>query len=197
MSTSTSPLASPGTWQRIEPISGKTAPGFIGDGTTLAHGDLASIGGSNPSIIRDQENAIWHMVYGKWGGGLAYTNSTDLHRWETPYLICEGGDETPNTQYPTLVGDEGDTLTTNGAASLYFTAANTVDWGRPLCSVDIDFGSDGGGSSAGNSSLPTMSVSPSSSVATNATSSVASQTSATTPGGPTEDENDDECDAEQ
>ncbi len=68
MSTSTSPLASPGTWQRIEPISGKTAPGFIGDGTTLAHGDLASIGGSNPSIIRDQENAIWHMVYAKWGG---------------------------------------------------------------------------------------------------------------------------------
>ena len=79
------------------------------------------------------------MIYAKWGEGLAYTNSSDLYRWEIPFLIWDNGNQTPNTQYPTLVGDEGDALSTNGAATLYFTAANKVNWGRPLWSVGITF----------------------------------------------------------
>ena len=53
--------------------------------------------------------------------------------WDDPQM-------TPNTQYPTLVGDEGDTLTTDGKATMYFTAANHVEWGRPLWRVDLVFG---------------------------------------------------------
>ena len=139
MSRSSNPLALPGSWERVEPVSNTTAPGFIGNGSVIAHGDLASIAGSNPSIIRDEKNGLWHMIYAKWGGGLAYTNSSDLYRWEIPYLIWDDEDQTPNTQYPTLVGDEGDTLSTDAGASLYFTAANKVDWGRPLWSVGITF----------------------------------------------------------
>ena len=78
VSVSSDPLAAPGSWSRIDPVSGKTAPGFKADGT--AHGDLSSISGSNPSIIRDQKNSVWHMVYARWGGGIAYSKSSDLTR---------------------------------------------------------------------------------------------------------------------
>jgi len=139
MSTSKDPLAKPGTWTRIDPVSGKTAPGFIGDGTTLAHGDLTSIGGANPSIIRDQKNSVWHMVYSIWGNGIAYTKSTDLYRWDQPVVFWKD-DSTPNSKYPTLVGDEGDTLTSDGTATMLFGADNQVPWGRALWSVGVDFG---------------------------------------------------------
>ena len=56
MSISSDPLAALGSWSRIDPVSGKTALGSKGDGTP--HGDLSSISGSNPSIIRDQKNGV-------------------------------------------------------------------------------------------------------------------------------------------
>ena len=202
MSTSKDPLAKPGTWTRIDPVTNSTDAGFIGNGTTLAHGDLASIGGSNPSIIRDEKNSVWHMIYAKWGGGMAYTKSTDLYRWDTPYLIWDNSDMTPVSQYPTLVGDEGDTLTTDGTATLYFTAQNHVDWGRPLWSVGIDFGANSS-SSASNSTILGSSTNPTSStaVAQTATSSGISSSSlsgATISSAPVAlgDDEDDECDSE-
>ena len=142
MSRSSDPLARPGTWERMNPVSNITAPGFVGlaNGTVLFHPDLYSIHGSNPSIIFDSKNAVWHMVYAKWGGGIAYTKSSDLYRWEKPYLIWEAGEQmAPNATYPTLVGDEGDALSTDGKATLLFTAANKVEWGRPLWEVDVVF----------------------------------------------------------
>ena len=141
MSESADALARPYTWTRIDPASCKTAPGFIADPEPLAHGDLKAVSGSNPSIIRDEKNALWHMVYAKWGGGIAYTKSNDLYRWETPIMLFPSNNNmAPNAVYPTLVGDEGDILTTNGTATMYFGANNTVTWGRPLWSVGVDLG---------------------------------------------------------
>ena len=175
MSASSDPLAKPGSWSRIDPVSGQTQPGFIGstNDEPLAHGDLSSIAGSNPSIIRDEHNQCWHMVYAKWGGGLAYTNTTDLYRWETPAIIWDDPDMTPNTQYPTLVGDEGDTLATDGKATMYFTAANHVEWGRPLWSVDLKFG---GATLAANYTAGVVNGTYTNSTGTGATNSDASGT---------------------
>ena len=215
MSTSADPLAKPGSWSRIDPVSGQTQPGFIGSTTDepLAHGDLQSVAGSNPSIIRDERNQCWHMVYAKWGGGLAYTNTTDLYRWEIPAIVWDDPQMTPNTQYPTLVGDEGDTLTTDGKATMYFTAANHVEWGRPLWSVDLTFGgatlavnvtaggangtgtngtgTDAAGSDTsgtGTSSAPASSSSPPAAAESATTEQKDSITSSTDTG-----DNDDEC----
>ncbi len=137
MSISTDPLAAPGSWSRIDPVSSKTAPGFKGDGTP--HGDLSSIPGSNPSIIRDQKNGVWHMVYAKWGGGIAYSKSSDLSRWDKPVMLYEGDGHIVNPRYPTLVGDEGDTLATDGTATLYFTSDAKVNFGRGLWYINLTF----------------------------------------------------------
>ena len=144
MSHSSDPMAKPGSWTRLDPVSGKTQPGFIGstDGTTLTHGDFASLGGGNPSCLFDKKTNMYHMVWSKWGGGIAYANSADLYRWSTPVLVWEdssAGGIAPGSTYPTLVGDQGDTLSTNGVGVLYFGASNKVDWGRPLWSVDVTF----------------------------------------------------------
>ena len=140
MSVSNDTLAQPGTWTRIDPVSGQTSPGFIGENNTLVHPDLTPILGANPSIIRDEKNSVWHMVYGKWGNGLAYTNSSDLWRWAPPTLLPLNYTEHPSSGYPTLIGDGGDTLTTDGTAALYFTdASKTSLWGKPIWAVGIEF----------------------------------------------------------
>ena len=199
MSTSKDPLAKPGTWTRIDPVTNSTDAGFIGNGTTLSHGDLTSISGSNPSIIRDEKNSVWHMVYAKWGGGMAYTKSSDLYRWDTPYLIWDDSVLTPGSQYPTLVGDEGDTLTTDGTAMMYFTAQNQVDWGRPLWSVGIDFGANSSSTSNSSISTPVSNSTLSNTVGAQTTAASASTTASlpsasNVPTGTDDDE--DECDAD-
>ena len=134
MSISTDPLARPGNWTRLDPINKKTAPGFIGDKNSLFHPDLSGVPGSNPTIIRDSKNNVWHMVWSRWGGGLSYANTTDFVRFSTPAdLRLNGG-------YPTLIGDQGDALTTGGKATLYYTGGdNNGYWGKPIRSVGIDF----------------------------------------------------------
>ncbi|KAG8533569.1 uncharacterized protein KY384_001309 [Bacidia gigantensis] len=140
MSVSNDTLARPYTWNRLDPASGATDPGFLGGNRTLMHPDLHHIPGSNPSIIRDDKNGCWHMVYVKWGGGLVYTNSTNLARWTYPTLLSLNDTEHPSAGYPTLIGDRGDTLTTDGTATLYFKdAAKWTLWGQPTWSVGIDF----------------------------------------------------------
>lgn len=140
MSVSSDPLGRPGTWTRINPITGQTQPGFIGGNDTLVHPDLDPIKGASPSIIRDSRNGIWHMVYAKWGNGIAYTNSSDLTRWATPTLLPLNYTQHSGTGYPTLIGDAGDALTTNGMAVLYFIdSSKTGLWGRALWSVGIQF----------------------------------------------------------
>ena len=145
MSRSSDPLASPGSWENYDPVNSTTAPGFIGpaSGQPLAHGDLETIPGSNPSIIYDEITNKWHMVWAKWGGGLAYANTQDLYRWSKPIMILPsvtGNGGSPNAIYPSLIGTEGDALTTNGKAMLYFTSTNTqASFGRPLYAVGISF----------------------------------------------------------
>ena len=142
MSHSSDALARPGTWERIDPPTGQTQPGYKTD-VTLSHSDLAPIGGSNPSMIYDSANKIYQMVYAKWGGGIAYTNSTDLYRWSAPILIWDdssAGGLATGSKYPTLLGDGGDLQTSTGGATLYFGADNSVSWGRALWSVDVAFG---------------------------------------------------------
>ena len=137
MSVSCDSLAAPGSWSRIDPISGKTAPGFKGDGT--AHGDLSSISCSNPRIIRDQKNVVWHMVYARWGGGIAYSKSFDLTRWEKPVMLYEGDGHIVNPRYSTLVSNEGDALATDGTATLYFTSDAKVQFGRGRWYIKLTF----------------------------------------------------------
>jgi hypothetical protein len=137
MSVSSDLLAAPGSWSRIDLVSGKTAPGFKGDG--MPHGDLSNIAGSNPSIIRDQKNGVWHMVYARWGGGIAYNKSSDLRRWDKPFMLYEGDGHIVNPKYPTLNGDEGDMLATDGIATLYFTSDAKVNFGRGLWYIKLTF----------------------------------------------------------
>ena len=138
MSNSSSPTAEPGTWGRYDPVSETVADGFIADKEPLAHGDLKDIAGSNPSIIFDELTKMWHVVYAKWGGGIAYSKSGDLRRWDKPVLIVEGQGEWNVSKYPSLVGSEGDVRTKDGKATLYFTGENEVDTERPLWSVVVD-----------------------------------------------------------
>ena len=142
-SISADPLARPGSWTKVDPVRKLTAPGLIGSNATFLHPDLSSGRGANPSIIRDQKNGVWHMVYAKWGGGLFYTKTPDLVRWTSPALLPINGTQHPQSGYPTLIGDLGDTNTTNGLATLYWTDSAvkpTGMWGRPFWSVDLDLG---------------------------------------------------------
>lgn len=138
MIVSSDAMAGPGTWTRIDPTTGDTAPGFIGNGTSLPHPDLQSISGSNPSIIRDEQRGLYHMAWGKWGGGIAFSSSKDLARWDSPVMLYPGEQDSGDPQYPTLVGDMGDLLTTDGSVQLYFTANTTVDFGRAIWTVPLD-----------------------------------------------------------
>ena len=130
MSVSSDLLAAPGSWSRIDLVSGKTAPSFKGD--VMPHGDLSNIAGSNPIIIRDQKNGVWHMVCARWGGGTAYSKSSDLTRWDKPFMLYEGDRHVVNPKYPTLIGDEGDTLANDDTATLYFASDAKVNFGRGL-----------------------------------------------------------------
>ena len=58
---------------------------------------------------------------------------------DVPYLLINSTNEIPTPRYPSLIGDQGDTLTTDGTAILLFGATNTVSWGKPLWSVKVDF----------------------------------------------------------
>ncbi len=152
---------------------------LYGEGTTLAHGDLTSIGGANPGIIRDQKNSVWHIVYSIWGNGIAYTKSTDLYRWDQP-VVFRKDDSKPNSKYPTLVGGEADTFTSDGTAAMLFGADNQVAWGRALWSVEVDFGGSGIRSNTtqpGNSTLSSASSQPSSSLCSTSGAAGASSTS--------------------
>ena len=143
MAVSNDTLGRPYSWTRVDPVSGQTQPGFIGLNATIAHGDLADIKGASPSIMRDEKNHIWHMVYAQWGGGLIYTNSTNLWRWTPPFRLAINYTQFVHTVYPSLIGDQSDVLTTNGKATLYF-GANKGDlniWGKAYFSVGIDFNS--------------------------------------------------------
>ena len=162
MRVSTDAMASPGSWQRINPANAtlKPGPGFIGkepqdEEDAMCHDDLADIAGSSPSILFDEKNEVWHMVWGKWGNGIAYSKSADLQRWDKPIMLIDS-DQYPASKYPTLLGSEGDTLTTDGTARLYFGADNNVTPGfRALWVVTVDFGNSG---AAGNTSIPTSST---------------------------------------
>ena len=162
MKISTDAKASPGSWIRINPANNTTpGPGFIGktsqaEEDAMAHGDLTSIPGSSPSIIWDQKNSVWHMVYGKWGNGIVYTKSADLQRWDRPMMLIDS-DAQPNSKYPTLIGDEGDTVTTDGTARLYFGADNNVTPNfRALWVVTLDFGDSGAASNDTSPTSPDM-----------------------------------------
>ena len=83
------------------------------------------------------------MVWAKWGGGLAYASSKDLYRWSDSVMILpsvSGNEGSPNAIYPSLIGTDGDALTRNGSAMLYFTSTNTqASFGRRLYAVGISF----------------------------------------------------------
>ena len=136
MSISNDPLARPGTWKRIDPWTNRTSPGFIGDNNSLLHPNLTSGLGANPSIIWDDRNKLWHMVYAKWGGGIFYTNTSDFKEWKKPVILPVG------KGYPTLIGDRGDTNTTTGNATLYYTGGgDTGLWGKSMWAINITFDS--------------------------------------------------------
>lgn len=86
-----SPTSTPGSFTSIDPPTGRTSPGFRG--SPLPHSDLSYIPGSNPSILHDTKKRCWHLVYGRWGGGIAYSKSVDLERWEKPRIYMTGGGE--------------------------------------------------------------------------------------------------------
>lgn len=135
MSVSSCPTATPGSFTSIDPPTGRTSPGFRG--SPLPHSDLRYIPGSNPSILHDTKNQCWHLVYGRWGGGIAYSKSVDLERWEKPRIIYDGGRE---CEVSTLVGDRGNVETTSGEAMLYFGNYFLVGkGGRGLWGVSVSF----------------------------------------------------------
>ncbi|KAG8528403.1 uncharacterized protein KY384_007321 [Bacidia gigantensis] len=146
------PMAKPGTWTRVMADSGATSPGFIGTGNEDDDASVPALNnnpGANPSIIFDKANDVFHMVWGHWGDGIAYSKSPDLYTWEpSTYIVPPKSGEYPASKYPTLIGDEGDTLTTDGTAQLYFGADNKVGEGRALWQVTVNFG--GSGTGAGN-----------------------------------------------
>ena len=145
MRISSDPMASPGSWQRINPVKGLVGPGWIGDPSNpdWSHDDLASIPGANPSIIFDQKNDIFHMVWSIWGDGIAYSKSSDLYRWDKPSVLFHDDTLASGSKYPTLIGDEGDNLATDGTATMYFGADSTDPDFRALWTVKVDFGTSG------------------------------------------------------
>lgn len=144
MSMSNDPLARPGTWIKINPVTGLNSSGYIGiKSSSLAHTDLFNSPGANPSIIHDLQNNVWHMVWSIWGGTLGYSNTTDLVRWGPPVTIPLG--VSSHAYYPTLMGDKGDLTTSFGNATLYFTGDWPADYTgnktwKCLYSVGVDLG---------------------------------------------------------
>ena len=139
MSVSTDALATPGSWNRLNPRTGSTIPSLIGNGTTLAQPDLASVAGANPSIIRNTKNGKWHMVYKKWGGALYASTTADLNTWSAPKALDINGTEHPGIAYPSLIGDGGDLATSDGTAMLYFTDNKGSGGYKSIWAVPIDF----------------------------------------------------------
>jgi hypothetical protein len=123
----------------VNPVGNTTVPGLIGDDTDLSHPDLTSIAGANPSIIWDEQRNLYHMAWTKWGGGIAVSSSPDLGRWEEPVLMFPSTSDIGYPSYPTLVGDVGDLLSTDGNIDLYFTANTSVSFGRAIWTIPIDF----------------------------------------------------------
>lgn len=119
MAISTDPKGASLTWSKIDPVNNLYSSGLMGLG--YAHPDLASISGSNPTLLYDVPAKTWLMVYHEWEGSLAWATSTDLDRWSTPQFLdklMSSGCLMYN--YPSLVGNISDTLTNKCTNRLYY-----------------------------------------------------------------------------
>lgn len=73
-------------------------------------------------------------------------------------MLVNVSDQIPQPQYPPLIGDKGDQLTTDGTATLLFGGDNKVSWGRDLWSVVVEF--SGGATNAITASNATSEAAP-------------------------------------
>ena len=79
---STNPRGASLTWSMFDPLNNLYSSGLMGLG--YGHPDLASIPGSNPTLLHDMLEKRWVIVYHAWMGSLAWATSTDLDQWSTP-----------------------------------------------------------------------------------------------------------------
>jgi len=115
VAVSSDPLGSPGTWYKWDGRA-FTVPGLEGKGAPLP----AFIGreGGNPSVHYNTHLERWIMVYGGWDGTTYISSSTDMIHWDTPRALAVS-DQGGRAWYPTIVGDEGDTVAER-VANLYY-----------------------------------------------------------------------------
>ncbi len=107
---STNPRGASLTWSMFDPLNNLYSSGLMGLG--YGHPDLASIPGSNPTLLHDMLEKRWVIVYHAWQDSLAWATSTDLDQWSTPQFLDEltsSGSCVYN--YPSLVGNISDTMT--------------------------------------------------------------------------------------
>lgn len=110
IAVSTDPRGASLTWSKYDPLNNLYSSGLMGLG--YGHPDLASMPGSNPTLLYDVLEKGWVIVYHAWQGSLAWATSTDLDRWSIPQFLDEltsSGSLVYN--YPSLAGNISDTMT--------------------------------------------------------------------------------------
>lgn len=111
IAVSTHPRGASLSWSKWDPWNNLYSSGLMGSG--YGHPDLACIPGSNPTLLYDMLEKTWIIVYHAWQGSLVWATSTDLDRWSAPQYLDEltsSGSLVYN--YPSLVGNVSDTMTT-------------------------------------------------------------------------------------
>ncbi len=141
MAVSTDPLAASLTWSKQDPVNHLSSSGLMGEG--YPHPDLASISGSNPTLLFSIPLKHWLMVYHEWGGSLAWSTSENLDRWTKPCYfdsLLAHGSLTYN--YPILIGSISDTLTTKQTNNLYYAQfPNSTSTNRSMVPQQIQLSS--------------------------------------------------------
>ena len=140
MAVSTDPMAASLTWSKVDPVNNLYSSGLMGIG--YAHPDLASISGSNPTLLYHIPAQTWLMVWHEWEGSIAWAISADLDRWTTPHLfdsLLASGSLVYS--YPIMVGSISDTMTTQDTNNFYYGQfPYGLNGERMLISQTIQFG---------------------------------------------------------
>lgn len=134
-------LARPGNWYRIDPTTNATEPALKST-REPPHPQLKGVTCASGSIIRDAKNGVYQIILGKWGGGLSYISTKDFVDFTAEVELYDGADGlVDKLNYPTAVGTEGDSLTNDGMATVYFggTPQQKVPYGRGIYSIDVVF----------------------------------------------------------
>ena len=178
LATSNDTLARPGTWIRIDPTTGDWEPGFKST-RELPHPQLLGFAGGNGAIIRDTLTDLYHVIFNLYGSNFLHFSTVDFDTFSAvSYFYNDTAGLVDGIAYPTAIGTDGDALTTNGKATIFFGGQNeTADpvWGRPVYAMDVDF-TDGESAAASSTAAGALAAASSSAASSAAASSAAGST---------------------